>query len=497
MDLDKNVLVKKESFMKSPFMLSLHTVEKGEPIDTQIYSTIDKVPWMAYQKAYITSSARKENENNGNHDQQQIYTPKLTMHYLFYSYLGTQLPMIETDQRLGGKVRIAWPRNLMHHIVVSGQVEFGTIKGPEIPSGWLDHQTAWFMKSGTGHESNYNRSIGNLRCLTDWNSWLPSKAIRCPQPWWFSQSESNAVPLFKCKDTPMSIRYNFNLHVLSLLRMQLYKGDEWVDVTDASVKARFLNKDGIDMRSTIPIPTMTGYYGKMADSELEWKRTIDQSVLATSIIKKNTQNPVESGKSATIKLDSVTPIYAIYFCASHEKSINIGNLSNYTTDPYDRYNGVDPIKIVRHNYSGNTADVQDLSDFSNMTPWYHSISSPREPGYGMYTICNHPHYRLPDIGIVFDKDLDGSIEFELAPSQENNSMSSVINKDDIDNVFNNTINNYIKTEQNSELDKYIISAYLMTCMKITYTEHGVIVDDGTKYKQINGYAPSVGSSRYE
>lgn len=485
-DMNKCVLYEQQSFVKSSFMRELHTAPDGEALDIPIMSEVYRVPWISYQTALVAQTAQTDKTDG---QDQVVFNPSHMMDYLFYSYLGTQSPRVSVKQNFRGRVRISWPRNLFHHLIISAQVRFGTSNGPSLPNGWLDHQCAWFMKPGQGQEATYNRSIGNLYSLTDWASFLPSRPLTCPQPWWFSESMNNAVPLFLCDKTPMSLRYSFNLQILRLLKMQIKTDSGWVDVTSLEKKAGFL--DDIDMGSKFPIPHMTGRYGKMDKGEREYKLEHPQSVLATSIIKKVTSNPVGAGKSASIELDTSTPIYSIYFSARHVKAQELGNLSNYTTNPHDKYRGWDPIRTVTHFYSGSSSRVQDQSDFGNMQPWYHATSSPREAGYGMFAKSRHPSRVIPDVGLVYDKELAGSIEFQMDDVNITDSVDP-IGGDDMEEFFKRTADSCVKDERKAPIDSYHISVFLLTRYIISYRAgYPVLIDDGTR--PIDNYGASSSS----
>lgn len=477
-ELNKNVIIEQKSFYGSDFMRALHTVPKGEEMDVTILSQIQPVPWMSYQKAIIPQTPRNDKSDGPD---QSVYNPSHEMDYLFHCFLATETPRITVDERVRDQIRIGWPRNLYHHIIISGEVLFGTKSGPKIPNGWLDHQMAWFMKAGPGQEANYNRSIGNIRSLIEWNTILPAKPLRCPQPFWFSESMIHAVPLFLCKKTQMSIRYSYNLQILRLLRMQKLSNGKWIDIVKIEEKAMFLDNN-IDSTTKFRTPTMIGRYGTMDSSERDYKSSISQSVLATSIIKKMTTNTVESGRSATIQLNAATPIYSIYFSALHTKAIRVGDLSNYTTNPHNRYEGCDPILSVKHYYSGNKFNTQDQSDFGQMEPWYHALSSPREPGYGMYSVGRHPYSLRPDVGLMYDKDLAGSMEFQMDSTGSNGSRNQLnIGKNNIEELLKIAGNDNTKRTNNDKNDKYLISVYLLTRFIIKY-RHGfdVYIGDGSE-----------------
>jgi len=220
---------------------------------------------------------------------------------------------------------------------------------------------------------------------------------------------------------------------------------------------------------------MRGRYGVLHSPERSWKRNIDQSVLATSITRKVASNTVRAGTNTTIDLNLPTPIYAMFFRARHVEASRIGDFSNYTTNPHDRFAGDDPIESVTHIYNTDEIEVQDLSDLSAVQGWYNASSCPREPGYGMYAKSGRPCQNLPDTGMLYNKDLAGSIRFRLASSR----LRSSDDHDDAEKIFKQYTQSREASSSGSDFDSYEVALYLQTAYLITYHKNGhVEINDG-------------------
>ncbi len=473
--MQSTVFLEKQIFQTSDFMKRLHTVEGvNDEIKTLTYSVINKVPWSSHQLGDLIQSIESD---------KVIYRPNTEMDYLHKVYLQVTLPCIRVKDDAKGIIRICWAYNLFHRIIDKATLKFGTKEGPGFSGKWLDFQKECNMKPGIGHDANYNRSIGNMKFLQEWSTKLPSWAISCPQPFYYTESMSNSLPVFLCQNADSKVKhcYTFRRRVLDLLRMQMYVEDEerWVDLDDSTDKSNFL--EGIDTGTCIPIPVMKGRYSKIDDDEKLWKqKECRMEVLATTIVEKNTLNPIESGKKDDIKLRTLTPVYGIFFNAEHEKSRKINNWGNYTTNPYQQSKGWDPIRKVVHKYNGNERIVQDPTSFANMEHWYHCPSSPRMAGFGMYSKGWNPFGRGPDAGLVYNQSLAGSFEFLLdANSPLDVSGNSQHIKDNVHLAYRKTVEE-LQNRKNRSKDRFYINLFAVTQYIITF-QHGkpVKIDDGS------------------
>lgn len=483
-DINSTALIERKSYEESEFMKLLHP-DDGD-VSSMMYSEIRKTPWMSYQHAEIHS------KDDGKSSCE--YHPSMMMHYLYYVHLRASIPEIMVREKVRDRVQICLPHNIMHNLIVKNEIQYeiasskDVITGPSFPGKWLDVNSQYYMSSGTGHPETYQSMIGNTPVLTDWDTFIPAHEIGCPQPHYFEKSIRSAMPLYACKKSPPRFHYTFRLKILDLLRMRIWKKadptvegskDCWKYISDAKMKASMLEK--IDDRSKLSFPRMYGCYGMMSEPEHLWKMKNKQvhSILATTVAEKTVSNPTPAGSTASIPIDMDTPVRAIYLIAQHEKAVEINNLSNYTTDPYDRLNGFSPIESIVHKYSSKEVANLDEYALSKMQPWYHSKSCPLEAGYVMFSKGLHPHLIRPDVGLVYDKKLGGILDVKLfAPDRSVQWVATEV--EDVDTLLAAATQHSSSKEEKIN-DRYHVYAYLLSGYIIDYVpDSPVSVNDGSR-----------------
>lgn len=476
------------SFISSDFMKMIHTTGKRDKFeDIPVSSMIVRCPWMSNQWATIEQSAVQTND--GVEDERTVtYRPAHELDYLYKIVLSTTTPAISIRPDLVGKsrVRICWADNLFHNIIMSGESFFGSKKGPVLPQGWLDQRKAWYMNGGAGQEENYDGMIGDTKKSTSWSEYLAPMSLRSPQPWWFSASIKNAVPLMWCKKSNFRLTYNFNLNILRLLRVQIYedKIQQWVDIIEDEDKMDLLAN--VDGKSMFPVPTMRGRYGQMDAQQRKLKDDGKyQAVLASSIIPMSTSDAVQEGSSKTFKLTTNTPIYAIYFAARHQKADKYSNFSNYT-DNYMGYpeHGDHPIAKVIHYQNGTVKDRQDPADFARLQAWFYANSAPRQIGPGMYSLCEKPHALHPDAGMVFNDAINGQIKFKLKSARVDKTSKRCQQAGGAGIDLEEIIARNKERRKSSTGGSYHIYIYLLTRLIISYEIDRIVhIDDGSRYEK--------------
>jgi hypothetical protein len=477
--------IEKKSLADSPFMWMLHKTD-GE-ISSMMYSDIRKVPWMSYHKSELTQKTQNQN--------QSVYYPSLMMHYLHYVHLRASIPEIRVKPEYKDRIRICLPHNLMHNLVQRAEIEYisnansDVTTGPGFPGKWLDVYSQYFMSPGTGHLETNHSMVGNVPTMTEWTTYIPKSEIGSVQPYYFEESMRSGMPLYACKESPPSFRYTFRLKILDLLRIQILdkardSDGVWKDLTNTKIRSIVI--EGIDGNSAIEHPKLHGYYGTMSDEEYSWKMTKKktQSIFASTVIEKTIENPIVAGSTATIHLDTDTPVRAIYFIAQHERAVEINNFSNYTTCPEDFMYGLSPIEKVIHKYSGKEIITQDAYDLSKMQPRYHAKSCPLEPGYAMYAKGHHPHLVRPDVGLVYNKTLNGIIGVKLYSSDKSSQWDETEDTEDIDALLDSVLQPSHHSDSKHD-NRYRVYAYLLTGYIIEYTPgRPVQVIDGSEDRSL-------------
>ncbi len=407
-----------------------------------------------------------------------VYTATSKFDYLMYTYLATTLPAIRIKENRRDKVEICWTRNPFHNIIRHGSLRFDGDSGPEIPGGWLDIHCQFFMKSGARFPQHYDYMIGNVSCLVKWSSYLPKFPISSPQPWYYSESISQAIPLFLCSMGGVSHVYDFRLELKDLIRMRAkLKDGSWHDI-------QYNQSHIIADTFTVPTPIMIGRYSKISPPEIEWHKEISHEVVATTVMHFGTNNPNTAGDDVPIKIHTNTPVRALFFVAECQLARELNNRSNYTTNPYDSSRGFNPIRRVTHRYNSKPALIQKGYQADRIEPWYHALSAPGEMGYNMYSHSYNSGSLNADIGLTYTQKLGAELYFYIDSSNpfDNDYVSNCDSDlEIIDDILEKAVNR--SSEKIVGKDKhYYIHAYTLTCNIINFTndrKKKVEIDNGT------------------
>ena len=442
-----------------------------ETIPSKFFTEIRKTS----RSSHIPCPLIRTSESNLN-----VYTATTKFDYLLHTYLATTLPSVRVKEDRKDRVQICWTRNPFHNIIRHAALKFDGDTGSEIPGGWLDIHSQFFMKSGARFAQHYNYMIGNASCLVKWTSYLPSFPISSPQPWYYSESISNAVPLFLCSMGGVSHVYDFRLNLKDLLRMRCrLKDGQWHNI-------QFNQSHIITDTLRVPTPVMIGRYTKISPPEIEWhkEKSHTHEIIATTVTHFGTNNPSAAGEDVSIKIHTSTPVRALFFIAECQLARELNNRSNYTTNPHDATKGFNPIKRITHTYNSKPALIQRDYQADRTEPWYYALSAPEEAGYGMYSHGYAPGGLCADVGLTYTQELGAELNFHINSSNplvNESIMDGPGDSEVIDDILEKAVHR--STEKIVGKDKhYYVHVYALTCNTINFTnddKNKIEIDNGT------------------
>ena len=319
-----------------------------------------------------------------------IYTASKKFDTLFKSEMITELPAVRVKEKYKATVSICYPRNLGHHIIVKGELRINDDPYQALDSKYLDIWSQYYQKAGM--RDLYDEMIGNIPCLTQWSSELPTYPVTTPQPWLFSRKTNTGLLLLK-SDNTVTFVFERRVKLTDIIRMRVKiksKKDGDYQYKEIPCNLNYLEVKSPD----IPIPELWGRYYLMTDAEREWRKNNGNtySIWYDDIIITSSNNPVPLGSKAIIPLHSKYPVRHVFWLVQNIKTIKNRNYSNYTTDINDMYNGFGPCMTAGIKYGG--------SDRVAELPYYHFTrsetydffsSAPCEPGYHVYTFSSEPN----------------------------------------------------------------------------------------------------------
>jgi hypothetical protein len=300
----------------------------------------------------------------------------------------TLLP-IKVKEEYKKTVTICYHHNLGHNILYEGECKLDNEHYGYLNSQYLDIHSQYFVKK----RNLYNRMIGNIPCLEEWNTELPAIPLIVPQPYSFSRNPRVSIPLLKSTKNIVTFEYKVKTKLTDLIKMRVLTKDGVYKVLPICNLKYLETKNA----TNIPIPEMWGRYSEMTDAERNWRKSIDmktgepikQVIYVEDIEKISSKNPITIGTKETLSLASSIPTKHIFWMAG----LTDAGFSNYTTNKNDVYKGYNPCAKAAIKY-GSSDRVEEcgqehfsLSEAFDF-PWE---NTPCEDGYNVHTYTFNPN----------------------------------------------------------------------------------------------------------
>jgi hypothetical protein len=360
-------------------------------------------------------------------------------HFLLYTNLVFHTPEIISQNP---NIEVALSPNFMHNYAKLAELKFNDISVQKFDTVGADILIQTDSHSGQGKREQYLRDIGNLSCLTKFSSHLPSKRLSLHCPWSFSKKISKCIPLCLSTSTIVSMTFKLERDPSKLIRV--------LDITDSSQRA-LKYKDSVRIigleNDLFSFPTFYGKYVLITPKELKWHKEIkNREVFYDSFEEFDDDNLVRNGDIASVSLNSILPVKALFPVAQNMTSTYINNHSNYSTDIYDSYSGSSAISEYNLSY-GMVSILNNVEAevFSNDEIYWNCTSCPERPGYAAIVLPSSLE-RDEDVGIILSS-VGGSLNV-LIKDQQNSCYKFKV-RALVTNVFKYE-NNMVTISKNSD-----------------------------------------------
>lgn len=170
------------------------------------------------------------------------------------------LPEIELRDEYKEEYRIAWRPNIAHEMITDAKMLTDKDVKQTFTSLSLVAHRNYLLDTGLDRDV-YLKSIGNVKHLTDWNTYLPPDDLNWIQSWMFCE-EGKTLPLYMCRQTEIHFEYTFNLNISNLLLMQKLVSGKWVNIT---FNKKFIKK--VPNEYKVSNPKIKATYLKITDEE--------------------------------------------------------------------------------------------------------------------------------------------------------------------------------------------------------------------------------------
>lgn len=386
------------------------------------------------------------------------YTVNNTFHFLIATYMRQAFPAIRVKPEKRGTVQICWPHNLGTNIINNALFKIDHDIYQSFDDVWCDIYFQFYMAGKSGMRENHNISIGNIKCLEKWTSYLPAYVTNVDQPWFYSNNAALAFPIFYCSShTTITHNYTLRRKISELLRMRIKQSNgTYKELSTPD----FRHLEGVDESSFLRQPELWGKYSYNTKFELDWFRCKTERVFYfKDIARCDDTNPRSYNEVADVSLHSDTPCLSMFWVALNVDAKMKNNYSNYTTDISDCYIGWDPITSSSLKY-GNTSRFENMpSDHFNLAvSRRHFPSCPCEPGYHAYSLAYDSTSLDAEVGIVF-----AGLKARLLTKLEDNKL--LLGTNDSEDDENDLSGDYESSKNLDNKAKFLICVRMLVLRK--------------------------------
>ena len=418
---------------------------------------------------YLIDENNNNNDENNNENNNEItYIVSKKFDSLINCEMITQLPSVKVKDKYKDSVEICYPHNLGHHIITKGILKINGDIYQTIDSQVLDINSKYYKQNVL-----YDEMVGNIKCLTQWNTKLPGYPVNTPQPWLFTKNPNTGLLILQT-DVNITFTFSRRIKLNELLRMRIRTPSGKCKIVPCNLSYLDLPKN-VD---EIPIPEMWSKYSLFTDEERRWRKQSLSSPSYYPNVQKikheiwyedyincnNNNNDIGMlGEVIKIPLKSKSLVRHIFWMGQNLNSIKYNDFSNYTTNT-NLFKGFTPCSKISLSYSPISSISSDDSNDSDEEvnkkinkeiyrikelPYYHFTRSEAydffkyvstEPGYSVYTYGYNP----------YSVNADSSVDISTF------NVNLIIKLEDTD-IFNN------KSKEN---DKYIVHVRMAVYRKI-------------------------------
>lgn len=310
-------------------------------------------------------------------------------------------------------IQICWCHNRGTAIFDGLVMKINTKEGPSLQRPSTDAAKGFYNDKNIKTE---NELMGNNNYEENWSRQLPVSQTNPSLPFSFSRGQpSGFFPNYYLrKDDKVRFVLTPRRKLTKLLRMRKVikneNGDEqyeYFNEPDLTVLEGRPNGDLISQCS------MYGYFMDVLDSEKQGQLKCSQTAVwpFEDFITLSSENEWTYGRTCPFAIKTQKVIKAFFVMAENLDATDSNCLSNYTTDPYNLYDGWDVISEVSY-YRGGKKIILPLSVIKNMQK-EHFPSIPKSRGILAIPLCLSPRHPDETVGIALGAGPNSLIEVKL------------------------------------------------------------------------------------
>lgn len=364
----------------------------NEDYDVDVYFAVQRMPQFWYNVNHSIFNLTPSGD-------MASYTPKGDNDFLLASYLYIKLPRIKVKDSHTGTYRICWCPYMGYGVANLGKII--TKHNEEISvmdSYFMVFDLQFNCKNGM-QKSLYER-CGNKKSLVKWTGCLEADVLTPNQPWWYSRRPYSVFPLYKIdKQSMIAHEYDFNLDILSHLRMQRWNGNKWESIRpDTDVL------EGLPTDNKLSIPELHGIFANITQLEKMNVHKDANEYHVESVVISDAPNNAKHGTTANISLDTNKQVCkVVYWAAENTTAYDLNCRFNFTDNSDCIKNGKSSI-VTNSILYGTTTKFKELPmiHFNGPINHYFNESVPIDEGYGFYAFTCNTSRPGNDVGVVPD-----------------------------------------------------------------------------------------------
>lgn len=384
-------IAKQELESLSEVQQEIHMPRKGtRDIDSAFYMEDSPLAWYSRNIHKFDCVPMSESK--------VAYSPPESATFLYDSFLHQSIPVVSVLAEYKDTVQICWPEYVAVASVQSAALRIDNIEPMTFPSIWYTVQLQYFRKANFG--DIILRRAGKCSELTEWSTYLPKYTCSLQQPFLYSRSYQDALPLNlnPPSKTATSVKHIFTLRnkMSQLLRMRIMDDNkQWVEIP---FDAKYISGP-----ETLPLPELWGRFSNNTQEEIDSYRCEKGGVVRyyDDILHITSENDEELGKVFTRVLSECSyPCKAMFWMCENMTASELNVHCNFTTNAGSLLDGDTPIEFSTLAYLGK--EQYKFYQLSTEHEFDESLSALQSPsvdkGYQCHSFCLDPINRI-DVGV--------------------------------------------------------------------------------------------------
>jgi hypothetical protein len=355
----------------------------SDTLDSQLYRDFRPCFWFTQfiSESKITSQAPDAS-----------YTMSRQVDATFYSFVRITLPTITVQEQYATTIRIALTFNAANNFINKGNISFSDLPVSPFDSVVMDNTSELLTRAG--RYKAMCKTQGNTIDKVNFSTTIPGDVLTAFLPMWYDNAEG--VPLLNLLCTGNSVCVN--LSTIStydqLVKIQQLDAttNTWNNLLPNTVQ-QYCSITGNSWN--VLTPKLINCHAICTDTE----RSLIQEIAGNMPIQQWASYSSKSEKltDQQLTLKFYGPVRALTFNVLNQTAAQYNWYSNYTTQPFDPENGVDPVSTVTLMYDTLPKYDKVRSDiFSEILPARHAVRVPQSAGYHLIPYCRKLESYDPD-----------------------------------------------------------------------------------------------------